>query len=196
LNDPAILRDKTLLREQMLAHRAEVSPTDRAAAAEAVAAIFFQNVDVKPGVIVAGFYSVGYEFDCMPLLTRAKDAGARLALPRIMPKRRLAFLSWRPGDEMAIGPLDIPYPASGDEVQPDIVVTPLLAFDADGRRLGYGGGYYDRAIARLRALKPVVAVGVAQAWQQVDELPVEEHDHQSRLDMIITENGVAAQGAA
>ena len=73
------------------------------------------------------------------------------------------------------------------EVEPHIVLTPLLAFDANGFRLGYGGGFYDRTLAKLRAKKPVVAVGVAYDEQRVDAVPVESYDQ--RLDWVLTPSG-------
>ncbi len=189
MTSDAIAHQKAALRERQLSYRNKCSAQEREEAGIAVAREFVQLVPIKPGVIVSGFFPVGHEFDCMPLLHAAQEAGAALALPRIMPKRILMFLPWRPGDAMSEGPLGIPYPASGEEVHPDIVITPLLAFDEQGRRLGYGGGYYDRAIARLRAMKPIISIGVAQAWQKADDLPAEEHDEDARLDFILTENG-------
>jgi 5-formyltetrahydrofolate cyclo-ligase len=72
-------------------------------------------------------------------------------------------------------------------VFPDILIVPLLAFDRRGYRLGYGGGYYDRTIARLRAMKPVTAVGLAFAAQQIDQVPTTPRDE--RLDLVLTEGG-------
>ncbi|MBC8048775.1 MAG: 5-formyltetrahydrofolate cyclo-ligase [Chitinophagales bacterium] len=189
MNDNPVTHEKALLRERMLARRAEISPQERADAATAVAGEFQKLMTLKSGVILSGFFSVGFEFDCMPLMLSASEAGVTLALPRIMPKRILMFLPWKPGDAMTEGALGIPFPSAGNEIYPDIVITPLLAFDDEGRRLGYGGGYYDRAIERLRAIKPIVTIGVAQAWQKLDALPVEDHDHQARLDFVITELG-------
>ncbi len=190
MTSDAIAHQKASLRERQLIYRNRCSVQERLEAGVAVAHEFERLVPIKPGVIVSGFYPVGHEFDCMPLLHTARQAGALLALPRIMPKRVLMFLPWRPGDAMSEGALGIPYPSTGEEIHPDIVITPLLAFDEEGRRLGYGGGYYDRAIARLRAMKPVITIGVAQAWQKTEDLPVEDHDENARLDFVLTENGV------
>jgi 5-formyltetrahydrofolate cyclo-ligase len=78
-------------------------------------------------------------------------------------------------------------PADAPEVFPDILIVPLLAFDRRGYRLGYGGGYYDRTIARLRAVKPVTAAGLAFAAQQIDQVPTTPRDE--RLDLVLTEGG-------
>jgi 5-formyltetrahydrofolate cyclo-ligase len=78
--------------------------------------------------------------------------------------------------------------ADAPEVAPDILLVPLAAFDRKGRRIGYGAGYYDMTINRLRGMKPIVAVGIAYALQQVPQVPTTEHD--ARLDLVLTERDV------
>ena len=91
------------------------------------------------------------------------------------------------------GKWNIPVPPeTADVVEPDVLLVPLLAFDAEGFRLGYGGGFYDRTIERLRSIKPVVTIGVAYAAQQVDKVVRGEHDE--RLDWILTEAGAIKMG--
>ncbi|MDX2265115.1 MAG: 5-formyltetrahydrofolate cyclo-ligase [Hyphomicrobiales bacterium] len=183
----SIADHKAALRAAMIARRDAVSEAERARAAQAAAGFFTQIAPSLAGKVVSGYAATPVEFDCAPILLAAAERGAALVLPRIMPKRQLQFLLWVPGDAMVAGPLGILYPAGENAADPDVIITPLLAFDAEGRRLGYGGGYYDRAIERLRAAKPVLAIGLAYAWQQVEHLPVEPHDDRSRLDMIITD---------
>lgn len=101
----------------------------------------------------------------------------------------LLFRAFSFGDDLVEGPMKIMQPlGSAQEVSPDILLVPLLAFDGRGFRLGYGGGYYDRALAFLRAQKKVMAIGLAFAGQMVDQIPTEPHD--APLDAILTEEGL------
>jgi 5-formyltetrahydrofolate cyclo-ligase len=100
----------------------------------------------------------------------------------------LVFRLHEPGEALAPDALGVPAPtAAAQEVWPDVVFTPVLAFDRNGGRLGQGGGHFDRTIEALRARKPVVVIGVAYAGQEVAEVPLEPHDQ--RLDGILTETG-------
>ncbi len=186
--DDMIIEAKASLRERMQGMRMAISAQTRAQAAEAAAREGLGFLLPSAGAIIAGYYAVRDEFDCLPLLHMLSEKGFTLALPRIMPKRQLLFLAWQPGDEMATGPLDIPYPANGQPVDPDVLIVPLLAFDARGIRLGYGGGYYDRAITRLRAMKPITAIGIGFDEQRLEAVPAAEYD--ARLDWVLTPSGL------
>ena len=108
--------------------------------------------------------------------------------------RPLAFRTWRPGVATVAGPLGVEVPVEGEPAEPDVLLVPMLAFDGRGHRLGYGGGFYDRTIAGLRARGRVTAFGFAYAAQQVDEVPDGETD--MRLDAVITEAGILWTGEA
>ena len=112
------------------------------------------------------------------------------SLPVVVAKRQpLVFRAWRPGDPLEAGVFGTLHPAPTREaVEPDALIVPLLACDEEGWRLGYGGGFYDRTLAELRKLKPVTAIGVAYAEQEMDEVPVAPYDQP--LDWILTERGV------
>jgi 5-formyltetrahydrofolate cyclo-ligase len=99
----------------------------------------------------------------------------------------LRFREWSPGCAMMEGAFKALIPVDGAWVTPQVLIVPLLAFDARGYRLGYGGGFYDRTLQGLRAAGPVVAIGFAFSAQEVAEVPIDDTDQ--RLDMIITENG-------
>ena len=140
---------------------------------------------IPPGVTVAGFWPMRNEIDIRPALQRLHDRGQPLALPRTTPRgHALTFHGWMPGDDLLPGPFGTMHP-DGPPVRPAILLAPLLAFDATGARLGYGGGYYDRTLA---ALPGAIAVGCAYASQQVARVPAGPHD--ARLNAIVTENGV------
>ncbi|MEX2617997.1 MAG: 5-formyltetrahydrofolate cyclo-ligase [Alphaproteobacteria bacterium] len=137
---------------------------------------------------VSGFWPIGSEANAMPLLRLLGGRGHDMALP-IVPRRGepLDFRRWRPEDPMDTGPFGISEPQSGTPVvEPDLLLVPLLAFDRAGCRLGYGGGYYDRTLARLRARKRILAVGVAYAAQECAIVPCEEGD--APLDWVLTES--------
>jgi len=116
--------------------------------------------------------------------------GARLALPVITARgQSLQFRVWHPGDRLMRGPLGIlePSPAAA-EITPDIVLVPLAAFDGVGHRIGYGAGHYDYTLAHLRKMKPITAIGLGFAAQQIEAVPALQHD--VALDFVLTETRV------
>ena len=141
------------------------------------------------GLAVAGYWPMDAELDVRPLLDHLHGAGAVCALPVVAGRgTRLVFRRWRPGMALEGGALGTRHPdAATPEVVPDVVLTPLLAFDDAGERLGQGGGYYDRTLNALRNDGIVLAVGIAYAAQRMDRLPRAVHDQ--RLDWIVTEEG-------
>ena len=100
----------------------------------------------------------------------------------------LLFSRWEPEGEMITGQFGAQIPALDDFFEPEIVIVPLVAFDRQGGRLGYGGGFYDRTLEKLRAKRGTLAIGFAFAAQEADGLPLEATDQP--LDMIVTETGV------
>lgn len=148
-----------------------------------------------PGAAVSGFWPMGDEIDVRPLLIQLHGRGFRCALPVVTPKGTpLVFRAWAPDDTLEPGPFGTSHPpAAQGEVTPDAVLAPMLAFDAAGFRLGYGGGYYDRTLERLRRGK-VLAVGVAYSFQQIEAVPHGPQDQ--RLDWIVTEERISSCGAA
>ena len=177
---------KAELRQLSLPKRDAIPPDVRAAAAEAIAARAFPY-QVKPGMVVSAYAPMQSELNPVPLMRKLADAGATLALPVVVGRGRpLIMRAYAFGDELARGKWGIREPkAEAPEVVPDILVVPLAAFDRAGHRIGYGAGYYDMTINRLRALKAVTAMGIAYAAQEVPEVPVTERD--ARLDLVLTE---------
>lgn len=184
-----IAAEKVAARKDAAAARALLHRADpgagRRAAAHALAAIGA----VRGARTVAAYLPMRSEIDPVPLMLALVGLGYAVAAPVVVgPGLPLAFRRWTPGAAAAKGPLGAPTLVEGDEVEPDVVVAPLLAFDPGGWRLGYGGGYYDRTIAGLRARRPLLALGLAFAGQQVARVPRGPRD--ARLDGVATETGL------
>ena len=186
---------KPLLRAEMKKRRAYMAGDNPLAGdrmAEAAAAAFDEQGWPDKNAIVAGYWPIQSEINPLPLLQAFEDRGYRLCLPCLVADAssyRMIFRRFRIGDDLEAGPFSLRQPKETcDEVGPDIVLLPLLAFDVRGYRLGYGGGYYDRALSALRAIRRATAYGVAFSGQQLASLPFEAHDE--RLDGVITETGL------
>jgi 5-formyltetrahydrofolate cyclo-ligase len=145
---------------------------------------------VGPATIVSGFMPLKSEINPLPLMRKLADKGARLALPVVAGRGEpLIMRAFAFGDPLVAGVWGIRAPRpEAPAVEPDILIVPLLAFDRRGHRRGYGAGYYDMTIHALRAKKPVVAVGIAFAAQEVDAIPITPRD--ARLDLVLTEREV------
>ncbi|QUD86585.1 5-formyltetrahydrofolate cyclo-ligase [Phenylobacterium montanum] len=183
--DPASA--KALLREEMRALRRGLRK-DVPGAAEQAAANLPQSL-LGRFAVVSGYHPLGGEIDPRPLMARLQAAGATLALPVTLDRDApLIFRRYWPGEPVHPDAIGVPSPApEAAEVRPDLVITPLVAFDRRGARMGQGGGFYDRTLAALRARGPVFALGLAYAGQEVARIPGEAHDQM--LDAILTETG-------
>ncbi len=177
---------KNELRSRALARREALSVEVRTEAAKAIAAIK-PPLELPPGVIVAGYSPINSEFDPFPFMRALADKGAALALPVIIARdHALIFRSWRSEEGLVRGPFGIFQPSSdAPDVDPDIVLVPLAAFDRAGHRIGYGRGYYDRTLQNLRIMKKITVVGLAFAVQEIEIVPRLPHDEQ--LDCVLTE---------
>ena len=188
-SDPSISTLKAELRRVAQARRDALPPDARMAAAQAIA-VRGLPVEVGPGIVVSGFSPLKSEISPLPLMRRVAEAGAALALPVVIGRGHpLVMRAWSFGAPLAAGVWGIREPPpDAREVFPDIVLAPLLAFDRAGRRIGYGAGYYDMTLARLRAMKPVTAIGLAFAAQEIAAVPTTARD--APLDLVLTEHEV------
>ncbi|HMA69889.1 MAG TPA: 5-formyltetrahydrofolate cyclo-ligase [Xanthobacteraceae bacterium] len=185
-SDRSPQQQKAVLRRVALERRDALPPVERMAAAHAIAQRGLP-LDVTPGVIVSGFSPLKSEISPLPLLRRIADAGAHLALPVVVARGQpLIMRAWSFGAPLVAGVWGIREPlADAPEVFPDVLIVPLLAFDRSGHRIGYGAGYYDMTISRLRAVKPITAIGIAFAVQEIAAVPATLRD--ARLDLVLTE---------
>jgi 5-formyltetrahydrofolate cyclo-ligase len=182
----SIEESKATLRREAAARRDALPAEMRQAAAEAIAARKFP-IATASGVIVSGFMPMKTEINPLPLMRKLADAGATLALPKIAGRDKpLIMRAWQWGAPLDSGQWGIREPKTeAAEVDPDILLVPLLAFNRAGHRIGYGAGYYDLTIAQLRGRKAVIAVGVAFSAQEVPAVPATPRD--ARLDLVLTE---------
>jgi len=186
--------DKQAIRREARRERCVLHGLWGATAGLRLAEAFLSAFPAVLGQKVAGYWPIGDEIDTRPLLRQLQAAGAALALPVVRgPDQALIFRLWLPGMALEAGPHGTFHPpASADEVRPELVLLPLLAFDRQGTRLGYGGGYYDRTLDHLRASGSLLAVGIAFAGQERPVLPKADHDQ--LLDWIVTEQGALEIG--
>jgi len=187
--------EKATWRNSLLARRAALSVADAAQASLQAARRFVRDLELSSTGTVALFWPLEGEIDTRPLLHALHALGVPTALPRMQGRGLpLRFHRWQPGDPLDSGPFRVQQPAQdAPQAEPAVVLTPLLAFDAEGYRLGWGGGFYDRTLAEFRALpRPPASVGYAFACQQVERVPREPFDQ--RLDMIVTERATVRPG--
>jgi 5-formyltetrahydrofolate cyclo-ligase len=179
---PSIDEAKRAMRAERLAARDACDPQ---VGGHALTQVVLRDCPPPVGAIVSGFWPLGREIDIRPLLTELHARGHAIALP-VTPKRGLplTFRRWRPGDAMVAERFGTMRPI-GEELSPNFLLVPLLAFDRHGGRLGYGGGFYDRT---LPLLSPRFALGCAFAAQEVPSVPMGPSD--VRLDAVATEREV------
>ena len=184
-----VARWRKAKRAELLAMRAALPVAELQAAARGIAAGLDRVLgDLLPdvrGKVISGFWPIRSEPDLRFWLAALAERGAITALPvvetRLAP---LVFRPWKPGDPMVRGDWNIPVPTTTEVVQPDLALAPLVGWDRQGYRLGYGGGYFDRTLA---ARKPL-AVGIGLSAARLDSIFPQPHD--IPLDRIVTEDGV------
>lgn len=175
---------KKLMRAHQVEVRRLACVSHGAAAADALA------LDVEPGTIVAAYWPMGDEIDPRPLMRRLEQVGCRLALPVVAARGQpLEFRAFAFGDTLEPGLHGTVHPVlTSQPLVPQLILVPLLAFDRQCFRLGYGGGYYDRTLESLRQRAQVRTIGLGFAAQEVAVIPRDGHDQ--RLDAIVTEAGL------
>ncbi len=180
---------KKALRRETLARRDCLDVEWRIEASLGFAAAADQ-IDFEPGTVISGFWPIRSEVDVRPLMAVLRDKGARLCLPAIIDQTTIVFRELVRGAPM----IDMGFGTAGpgpeaEVLDPEIMLVPLAAFDSGGQRIGYGAGYYDRAISKLiaKGIKPRL-IGIAFDCQKVAAVPVEPHD--IPLHEILTESGL------
>jgi 5-formyltetrahydrofolate cyclo-ligase len=191
--DDTIENAKAALRLKAHATRAALPQGARHEAALAAAEHFFNQIELAEGEVVAAYWRIRDELDCQPILVRLMDRFQPVVLPVVLgPEQPLEMRIWEQGAALYPSGFGTLAPAElAPQAQPDVVLMPLLGFDGMGTRLGYGGGYYDRTLARMKR-KPRL-IGLAFAAQELEAIPREAHD--IPLDAVVTETGVRHFGS-
>ncbi len=184
-----ITNKKDKARKEAYARRKEAHTPERSALA---AACLLTALEPHKGKVIAGYMPIRSEANPLAAMEELSAFG-----PVVVPVIQgdglpLIFREWTPGCEMLDGPFGALVPAAGEFLVPEVVIVPMVAFDAEGGRLGYGGGYYDRTLEELQMAGPCPAIGYAYAAQEANKLPREKTD--ILLDMIVTEEGVRRFG--
>jgi len=135
--------------------------------------------------IVGGYYSYNYEANVIPILEKFEKLNYITSIPKIGKRYNMNFFVWSINDPLNINKYGIPEPITNKIIYPDILLVPLVAYDRDKNRIGYGGGFYDRYIKKIKKIKKVLTIGVAFSYQKVKKIPIEKND--IKLDFIITE---------
>jgi len=185
------METKEALREELKKRRADVSLEDRKTVEDIIADNFLEAVKLPSESVVALYWPLGDELSTIALAHRLRDSGHTVVLPAVETEGGLlTFREWTPDVPLVKGRHGIMEPPTTQEILvPELVVAPLLGVDDAGHRLGYGGGYYDRTIAGLRQDGGFLGyLGLCYSFQNVAELPIEEHDQP--LDAVMSEKGV------
>jgi 5-formyltetrahydrofolate cyclo-ligase len=180
----SLAAQKSLARSAAQARRAEAHAKGQGNAAQHLA----QALTPFSGQVLAGYMPMREEIDPLPAMVAHTGP---VVVPVVIGKGQpLRFRKWSAGAPMVPGAFGALIPQDGDWLVPQVLIVPLLAFDARGHRLGYGGGYYDRTLQALRAQASVTAIGFAYGAQQIEAVPVDLTDQP--LDLIVTESGPVA----
>ena len=134
---------------------------------------------------IGGYYPYNYEIDTLRILKKLEKKDYLISLPRINRNNKMNFYHWSFKDPLTINIYGIPEPLSKKKVYPDILLIPLLAFDKNLNRLGYGGGFYDRYISTAQRQKKIIKIGLGFSFQKINKIPTNHHD--KKLDFVITE---------
>jgi 5-formyltetrahydrofolate cyclo-ligase len=181
------INTKNHLRTQMKQLRKAVHKDHHQTAALAIIDIFNTNFSLQAPTIISGYNTINSEFDVSPLMEHLHKLGHICCLPITSPAdRMLHFKTWAPDTALAKGQFDIAEPSAANAaVTPAVLLIPLLAFDNNGYRLGYGKGHYDTTLSDLKKTGNITTIGIGYEAQRVDRVPTEPHDQ--ALNWILTE---------
>ena len=137
------------------------------------------------GKLLGGYYPFNYELDILKTLKELETRNFEILLPKIRKNSQMNYFKWSTDDPLTINTLGVPEPIAKKKFYPDIILVPLVAFDKNLNRIGYGGGFYDRYIKKIKKIKKILTVGLAYSFQKVKIIPTNKND--MKLDYIITE---------
>ena len=150
---------------------------------------FFSFLKTKTNLKnLGGYYSSNYEIDDLEILDFLEKKNYKISLPIIKKNNQMNFFKWSKNDPLKINKYGIPEPVSSKILYPDILLVPLVGYDNNLNRLGYGGGFYDRYIEKIEKIKKIIKIGLAFSCQKIKSVPINQHD--KKLDFIITEKEI------
>ena len=138
--------------------------------------------------VIGGYYPYNYEVDTIEILKKIEKKNYLISLPKIKKSYKMNFFNWSTKDPLQINQFGIPEPTSNKIIYPSILLVPLVAFDKYNNRLGYGGGFYDRYINKIKKNQSVTTIGLAYSYQEIKKVPINDHD--IKLDFIVTEDKI------
>lgn len=192
MNSSELSERKAKLRREATIRRAAAFAAAPASGETLIAPFlaFLKEAGLDTGAVISAYWPLPEEMDLRPLMRRLHDLGYAIGLPVVLARGApLVFRRWSPDTPLVQGNFRVMTPPPGaPEIAPDCLLVPLLAFDPRGYRLGYGGGFYDRTLAKARENRQVRAIGAAYAAQEMADLPIEAFDQP--LDGILTEQGL------
>ena len=150
--------------------------------------ISFLKINSLNNKNIGGYYPSNYEIDDLNILDYLEKKNFKVSLPVIQKANQMNFCKWSKRDPLKINKFGIPEPVSTKIIYPDILLVPLVAYDSNLNRLGYGGGFYDRYIEKIEKIKKVIKIGLAFSFQKISSIPIDQYD--KRLDFIVTEKEI------
>ena len=139
-------------------------------------------------IIIGGYYPYNYEVNAIKILEKFEKLNFLITLPKIKKNFQMDFYNWSTKDPLKINKYGIPEPISSKKIYPDVIFVPLVAYDNDLNRLGYGGGFYDRYLKKITKIKKILKIGLAFSYQELKKIPINKHD--MKLDLIITDKKI------
>ena len=145
----------------------------------------FKKFKFSKNKTIGAYFPINYEIDCLGILKHLELSGHKISFPVTREANKMDFFEWSSKEPLVISNIGIPEPLSKKKIYPDILLVPLVAFNKNKFRLGYGGGYYDRYIKKIKKIKKILTIGIAFSFQKVKKIPIKQHDQ--KLDLIFTE---------
>ena len=150
--------------------------------------ISFFKTNIQNAKKIGGYYPSNYEIDDLEILDVLDKKNFKISLPIVKKNNQMNFYSWSKKDPLKVNKFGIPEPVSSKILYPDILLVPLVGYDKNLNRLGYGGGFYDRYIEKIDKIKKVTKIGLAFSYQKIKSVPIDQYD--KKLDFIITEKEI------
>ena len=147
-----------------------------------------KQLDFKNKTNIGGYFPINSEIGCLDILEKLEKDNFKISLPVIKKKNNMDFYEWSFKDSLKVSNRGIPEPFPKKKVYPDVLIVPLVGFDKNKFRLGYGGGFYDRYLSKILNIKKVITVGFAFSFQEIFKIPINDFDQ--KIDYILTNKGI------